>query len=150
MTPLTILGQEATTISELEEGIVEQLKARVQGVAIEPYPDKPEGYRLVHQAGALLVAYRAAKYSEPQSRDEVIQERTLFFDVHVLSRSLRGHQGAYTHLEAARGALTGHQLVGFWKLVPTGEAFVGREENVWMFALTVAAITVAAEEEVVE
>lgn len=145
MPTLTILDAEPTTIAALEGAMVARLKERVGGVAVEPYPDRPEAYRLVHQAGALLVAYRGARYGEPESLGEVIQERTLDFDVYVLARSLGGHQGAYTYLEAARGALTGYAPEGFGRLTPVEEAFLAHGEGVWMYSLTLSATTVTAE-----
>lgn len=142
---VTILGQAPTTITQLEAGIVARLTDQVVGLAIAPFPDKPATYRLTHPVGAILVAYRGAEYSEPDAVDEVVQERTLHFDLHVLARSLGGHAGAYVHLEAARASITGYQVDGFRKLVPRREAFLGEKEGVWMFALTVAAGTAAAE-----
>lgn len=136
---------DLTTIPALEEGIRGRLAAKVAGVAIESYPDKPEGYRLVHQVGALLVAYRGARYTDTEDTGDVVQIRDLFFDVHVLARSLSNHGGAYVHLEAARLALTGFRVPGFRKLAPRREAFLGHKEGVWMFALTVSAATIAAE-----
>jgi hypothetical protein len=136
---------DPTTISALEQGITARLQARVQGVAIEAYPDKPESYRLVHQVGALLVCYRGARYTDPEDVGEVVQVRDMWFDVHVLARSLSGHQGAYVHLEAGRLALTGFRVPGFRKLTPRREAFLGHKEGVWMFALTLSAATIAAE-----
>lgn len=136
---------DPTTIPALEEGITARLKAKVANLAIEAYPDKPEQYRLTHQRGALLVAYRGARYTDPEDVGEVVQLREMFFDVHVLARSLNGHGGVYVHLEAARLALTGFRVPGFRKLTPRRETFLGHKEGVWMFALTLSAATIAAE-----
>lgn len=138
-----ILGE--TTITACEQGIVARLQTKVQGVAIEPFPDQPEHYRLVHQRGALLVCYRGAEYGELKDVGDVVQERRLLFDVHVLTRQLSGHQGSYIYLEAARQTLTGTRLPGFKKIVPRRETFIGHKDGVWTFALTVSAATIATE-----
>lgn len=138
-------GLVETTITALEQGIVSRLQAKVQGVAIEAFPDDPARYRLVHQVGALLVCYRGADYGGLMAADAVVQERTLLFDVHVLTRQLSGHRGAYVYLEAARLALAGHRVPAFRPLVPRREAFLGHREGVWTFAFTVAASTLATE-----
>lgn len=127
------------TISGLESGIIERLGEHVDGVPIEPFPDNPASYRLRHQRGAILVGYRGAEYEMPQEVDEVVQFRTLTFDVLVLSRNLSSHTGAYAHLEAIRGALTGHVVDPFEPLQVRAERFMGHAEGVWSWVLTVAA-----------
>jgi hypothetical protein len=131
-------------IASLERGILERLEERVPGLSVEAYPDKPDSYRLRHQVGALLVAYRGARYSAPQDVWDAVQERELSFDVHVVVRSLSGHRGAYEHLEAVRVALSGHRVEGFTPLAARGEAFLGYGEGVWAFAVSVAAVMVVA------
>lgn len=140
---MTVLAE--TTILALEQGITDRLKARVSGLTIEPYPDRPDGYRLLHQVGAILICYRGAEYSAVQDVGDVVQERRLFFDLHLLTRQLSGHQGAYAHLEAMRVTLTGYRVPGFRKLTPRREAFLGHKEGVWTHALTMSAATIAAE-----
>lgn len=134
-----------TTIVELEQGIVDRLKVKITNLAIEPFPAQPEDYRLVHQVGAILVAFRGARYTEPFDLEDVVQERDLWFDIHVLGRQLNGHQGVYVHLEAARLALTGHKVAGFKQLIPRREAFIANKSGVWTYALTMSAATIAAE-----
>jgi phage gp36-like protein len=147
MPPQTILGNTPTRIQDLEAGMVARLREKVASVEVTAHPDKPDSYRLLHQVGALLVSYRGSVYSEPESEDEVIQERELHFDVDVLARGLSGHAGSYVFLEAVRDALAGHQVPGFRKLRPIRERFLGYGEGVWIFAVTFAAFTVAAEME---
>lgn len=145
MPPVTILGTAPTKVVDLEDGVLARLRAKVSGVEVESYPDRPDTYRLKHQVGALLVAYRGAQYTMPEAVAEVIQERECSIDVVVVTRSLSGHRGSYHYLEAARLALAGHQVPGFRKLVPRSEQFVGYAEGTWTFAITLSAATVAAE-----
>lgn len=136
---------EWATITELEEGILARLRATISGLEIASFPDDPLNYRLKHQRGALLVCFRGAKYGASETLDEVTQLRTLTFDIHVITRQLQGHDGSYRHLEAARAALTGHVVDGFDPLYAVGEAFLGHDDGVWAFALTMAAVAVATE-----
>lgn len=135
-----------TSIIALEAAIVARLTAKMQaGLAVQGFPDEGDAYRLVNQVGAALVGYRGARYTDPEDAGEVVQERDLWFDIHLLFRQLNGHEGSYVHLEAARLALVGFKVPGFRKMVLRREAFVAHKAGVWAFALTVSAVTVSAE-----
>lgn len=129
-----ILG---TTIRTGETGIVERLKAKAGNVQIEAFPDNPKAFRLTHQVGALLVAYQGSKYSAPMDAGEAVQERTMTFDIIVVSRSLTAHEGALDLLEAARLAVVGHRIQGFKSPIRIQrERFIGREEMLWNYAIS--------------
>lgn len=140
MSPVTPVG-----ISELEAAVLARLQAKIANYAIEPYPDKPETYKLKHQRGAFLVSYRGADYEEPDDTGDIAQTRRMLVDVTIECRQLSGHDGAYTMLELARIALTGFRVAGFTKLALVRERFLARGEGVWLFAITFATSTVAVE-----
>lgn len=127
------------TISELESGIIDRLGRYVRGVPIEPFPDDPANYRLRHQRGAILVGYRGSEYEESQELDEVVQFRTMGFDILLLSRNLSSHTGAYRHLEAIRAVLTGYVADGFEPMRVRAERYLGHTDGVWSWVVTVAA-----------
>lgn len=140
-----------TTITALEGGVLARLEAQLDGIAIEAFPDKPGSYRLLHQVGALLVCYRGAKYGGLLDTDATIQKRDMQVDVHVLTRGLAGHQGAYAWIEAVRTVLIGWKVSGFGRLSCAGETFVGHDDGVWTYAVTFGAETMSvavAEDEV--
>lgn len=139
------MAEQPNTVPALEEAYRKRLETKVSSVAVESYPDDPEDYRLIHQNGALLVAYRGAEYGPVTDTGETVQERTLLFDIVVLSRDLGGHGGALSLIEEARAALTGFRAPGFRKAHPRRERFLDHREGVWAYALTVAAVTIAAE-----
>lgn len=135
----------ANTVPALEAGVCDRLKAKVEGVAIEAFPDNPQTYRLLHPGGALLVQYGGADYDPPGDTEYVVQRREMLFNVHVVTRSLSGHQGAYVKVEAVRQALAGHRIPGFTKMRMRRERFVARQEGLWIYAVTVAASTTSVE-----
>lgn len=135
----------ANGIPQLDKAICDRLKVRIPGLAVESFPDNPETFRLMHAAGALLVQYVGGDYEEDDDLSHVGQARELRFNVHVLARSLAGHQGAYVHLEAVRLALGGYRVPAFKKLRLQRERFVSRKEGVWIYATTVRTRTLAVE-----
>lgn len=135
---------QANTVPVLEAAIVARLKAKVPQLAVELFPAQPKQYRLTHRLGALLVAYRGARYGDPQSIDTaVVQEREIWFDVHVLARNLGGPQGITVFMEAARLALVAHRVKAFSPIRAQAERFLSEDDGVFTFALTVSATTQA-------
>jgi len=140
-------------LGTVERALVAHLKALAKEyggplaqIAIEHFPDRPETYRLVAQAGAVLVRFDASRF-EPQSEsvDIVTQSRTLVWDFNVIARDLGwayGGQksgispGAYSLLEALRHALCGLVVPGFTRMTAVEESFAGRDESggVWFYS----------------
>lgn len=125
-------------IGEIETAIVERLAARLTGVKVEAFPDKPDTYKFHHPKGTVLVAFGRATYSAPRAIDIVVQERRIEWDITLLMRNLRDHAGAYPVLDAIRLILTGWRTCGAGKLMPVREQFLDQHQGVWTFALTMA------------
>ncbi len=87
------------TIKEIEEAIIERLKSKITDLVVEGFPEKPSEYKLMHHKGAILVAYAGSTYEEPAATDVVVQERKVEFDITVVMRHLRTHEGAYQYLD---------------------------------------------------
>lgn len=126
------------TITEIEEAILIRLKAKIQGLQIEGFPEKPYEYKLIHPKGALLVSYAGSTYSEPKSTDIVVQDRKMEFDITVVIRNLRTYEGAYAYLETVRIALTGYRIKGCSKIYPVKEVFVSEDAGIWQYVITLA------------
>jgi hypothetical protein len=141
-----------TTIAALEAGVLARLQAKIENYAIESFPDKPETYKLRHQRGAFLTAYRGADYTPIGDGDATVQARRMMIDVVIQCRQLSGNEGAYVMLELARCALVGFEIPGFTKLSIDRDRFIASNEGVWTYQLTFAAETIAieVEEELVE
>lgn len=125
-------------IDDIEKAIVARLSGAITEVKVEAFPDKPDGYRMTHPRGVVLVAFGRATYSAPKATDIVVQERRLEWDVTLLFRQLREHSGAYGHLDAARMALTGWRFPGATKMFPVREQFVSQHQGIWTYTLTLA------------
>jgi hypothetical protein len=133
------------TVTDLVDGVIARLTAKISGYAIEPFPDKLEQYKLNHQRGAFLVAYRGADYDETEDTGATVQVRRPQVDIAVQSRALNGAGGSYAMLEMARAALVGHQIPGFTQLAAVRERFIGRNENVWTYQMTFSTTTLAVQ-----
>lgn len=126
------------TIADIEQAIIERLKAKTQGLLIEGFPEKPSEYKLMHSKGALLVSYAGSQFSETKSTDIIYQERRVEFDITVAMKHLRNHEGAYAYLDAVRIALTGYRIAGCSKMYPTKEGFLSIENGIWQYSITFA------------
>lgn len=123
-------------ITNIEQAIIGKLKADIQGVQIEAYPDKPAEYKLLHARGALLVRYAGSDFSPPLPTDIVVQNRDVDFDIAVVMRHLTGHDGIYEMLDRVRESLTGYQPIGCSKMYPVSEKFVSEENGIWQYAVS--------------
>lgn len=143
-------------IASIENAIVAQLRALIGSVEVAHYPDRPESYRLTHRVGAALVVFRGSEYGKPLASDEIVQKRTLRFEVDLVMRDLGwgyggdlsgGAPGAYAMLEAVRAALTGFAPPGCKKAYPVREGFVARDPQggVWIYQMTFELPTLAVE-----
>ncbi|WP_051340945.1 Gp37 family protein [Azospirillum halopraeferens] len=132
-------------IPDLETAIVERLGGAVPGIRVEAFPEDPASYALKHPRGAVLVGYGRSTYGKPEALGVIAQERRLEFDITVLARNLRQHDGAYAHLEAVRVALTGWRPPGARKLYPLRDRFLGVSNGVWRYVITIATSAVALE-----
>lgn len=141
------------SILERENAIIDRLKERIPGVAVEALPDIPaereldrvKEYRLMHPVAALLVVYRGSEFAPSESTDIIVQDERVYFDVIVVAKNLHGHGGAYTWLDAARIALTGFRIPGCDKMYPVDSGFVDEKKGTWFYGLTFAFTTPAIE-----
>jgi hypothetical protein len=139
MTPPT-----AVDIPALVNAVCNRLKDKIDGYAIELFPDKAESYKLTHQRGAFLIAYRGSEYGTVEDTGDIVQGRQLSVDIVIETRQLAGAgDGAYTMLELARTALIGFKIPGFTKIAAVRERFLSRVETVWVYVLTISAATVS-------
>jgi hypothetical protein len=143
-------------IATIEAAIVDRLASMVSTIEVVHFPDAPASYRLSHRTGAALVTYRGAKYGPVTDTAAIVQERRLEFDVTLLIRDLGrsvggpaagARPGAYSLLEAVRGALTGFQVPGTRKMYPVSEKFLERDPQggVWMYVIGFVLSTLALE-----
>lgn len=133
------------TIAEVETAIIGKLRSGIEDVAVEPFPDKPSEYALIHPKGALLVSFSGSTFSDPKPTEVIVQDRRMEFDVTVATKNLRTHTGAYALLEAARVTLTGYQIPGASKIYPRREGFISEKSGTWQYGIRFALTTPAME-----
>ncbi|MEB4590025.1 Gp37 family protein [Candidatus Thiothrix sp. Deng01] len=115
-------------IAGIEEAIVEALKMELTIAHVEAFPDQPRDYNLMHNKGAVLVAYKGRE-------KELVSDCGLGcsnyeFVVSFLFRNLRvreGHAGIYEALELAEDALNGIAEL-------QNERFVNFDNGVWEYS----------------
>jgi hypothetical protein len=125
-------------IADIERDLVRALEDAILGLAVEPFPDSPDRYRMLHQRGAVLVVYRGMDAQEPEGLRRLTQPATVRFSVMVLSRNLREHSGAYEVLDRVRQALLGfvpsHCGAGWLER----EDYRSQEDGTWVYEATYA------------
>ncbi|MGP8438779.1 Gp37 family protein [Paraburkholderia fungorum] len=90
-------------------------------VDVEPWPDDPVAYKMIHPLGAVLVMYHGAKFDETATARQLIGFDARF-EIGLLSKTLRApvvgvdasepDTGVYTLLDACRAAFVGWQPDG--------------------------------------
>lgn len=122
-------------INEIENSIIEHLKANLAELHIEGFPEKPDQFNLLHSKGAVLVHYQGASYSPTNSTSSIVQEKKLEFSATVVMRHLRSNDGAYEVLDRVRELLTGFKINGCTKISMLKESFLSENAGIWQYAI---------------
>lgn len=135
-------------ILEVEDALVTQLITGLAPLAmkVEAFPDRPEDYVFSHPVGVCLVRFHESPYEKPRATDYVIQNRDLLFEVVLMVRNLRKHQGLYPALEATRAVLQGFRVPksrGPAHMV--SERFLEQKDGVWKYAVLINVPVVAVQ-----
>ena len=125
-------------ITATETALEDQTRLLVApfSMKVEPFPDNPDNYIPTHPTGTVLVVYKGSAYGPAQATDLVIQDREMDFELTILIRNLRKHQGAYAVIEALRLGVAGWMAPGAnrgARLVR--DEFRGHESGIWHWAL---------------
>jgi hypothetical protein len=101
-------------IQELEQQLVDWLRAWLPDQRVEPYPDNPDGYDFGRGArkGLVLVRWNGSSYGKPKDIGVGHQDREIEFALSIVAASLRDHTGIYPLLEATRDGLAGWRPKG--------------------------------------
>ncbi len=128
----------AATVQQIETAILTKLRAAIPALSIEPYPENPAEYELLHPLGAVLVQYDGSTYGPNQTVNAaVVQRSTLRFAVVLVMRNLRDQGGCYDMLAAIRAALSGLVIPGtLTALTCLSESFSTEADGVWIYAQT--------------
>jgi phage gp37-like protein len=119
-------------ITDVETAIVDKLKADIDDLAVEPYPDNVKDYELIHPNGAVLVSYEGSNFTNPRIEQ---QARMLEFGIIVIVRNLRNQYGAYETLERVRQSVTNDLYIENTRLYPISEKFLFVEDDKWHYEM---------------
>lgn len=121
-------------IEGMETAIVARLDGAIEGARCRGFPERPRGYRHSGREAELFVAYRGSRPKRIGTVDLLGQTRIQTWDVHLITRDLRTHQGAYVYLDAIRRRLHGWLCPNAADvMVPAREEFVGEDDGVWTY-----------------
>lgn len=135
----------ATTM-EIINATVKRLQLKLPGLAVEYFPEKPEGYRLNHPKGALLVSYAGSRYDETKDITYVAQPRALRLAITVMMRQLHGRDGAVEAVDNVRRALLGWRPPDCRKAQITADKYLGETAGIWQYAVDFAAQAMVVED----
>jgi hypothetical protein len=127
-------------IEALEQALLDRARTLVApfGLVLEPFPEDPDAYTMTHPKGAVLVVYKGSTYGQALATDAMVQTRAMGFELVILVRNLRKHQGAYGVIDALRQGLAGWQPPQAGRAARiTRDEFRGREGSVWQWAVAV-------------
>lgn len=121
-------------IQSIETAVLTALSQSLPELAVEPFPEKPDEYELLHPLGAVLVQYDGSEFSSNNIAGAVGQQRRARFSVVVLVRSIRGNSGCYRVLEQVSGVLLGLRLPGMLSgATIVQEDFMSEADGVWAY-----------------
>lgn len=122
-------------IREIENSIIERLKASFPEVLVQGFPDKPSEFTFLHPVGALLVHYQGSNYTNSSALGYVSQDNKKEFSITIVTRNLRENQGSYEYLDKIKATLTGFQPDECSKLMPTKDFFISENRGIWQYGI---------------
>ena len=128
-------------LQQLEEAFLNQLTAHFgPQLEVKSYPARTEGYKLLHPAGAVLIAYLGSDYSDPLDLGGLMQQnRTLRWGFVLQTRNRFTHAESLPWLDRLRGQLTGFiPQPGCSRCRLTREQFVSEDEGLWTWEIAVS------------
>ena len=122
-------------ITVAEDAIVDRLREKLGGVAIEAFPDNPSQYKLTHAKGAILVRYHGSAFEESRIDGLICQLRNVRFDLIAVARSLRKSDGVYDLVKKTLAALTGFEMPTGEKMSAYRDEFIREEKGIWQHGM---------------
>lgn len=120
-------------ISEIRKAVIDKLENEIRDLKIEPFPNNPRDFRLLHPNGAVLIAFDGLNPSEPRTQQQFY---TLTMKATVLFRSTIDSENMLNKLDLIRQSVTND-------LYPYGSRFycvsqvpLGEEDHVWYYRIT--------------
>lgn len=135
---------------DLQQAIVDRLKAEFVGWDVDAFPDAVDRYPFGSKSKALLVHPERSTYGAIMSLDPYSKERTMQVTISIYVRSLRRADGAFGAMDRIRKALFGWspalkpevdgepwEPLGCTPLDPVSDTeFVAEDNGQWQFIAT--------------
>lgn len=122
-------------IKEIENTIISKLKNTFPALLVQGFPDKPSEFLMLHSKGALLVHYQGSNYSNTNALGFISQENKKEFSITVITRNLRTNDGAYELIDKIKAVLTGFEIEGCTKLIPSKDFFISENNGIWQYGI---------------
>lgn len=102
-------------------------------IAVLPYPEQPKNYYPENEPGDVLVRYEGRKILERDIAGQTNKVK-FFAEVVIVSREVRGENGAYSWLQQIYKALEGFTLDGAASpLNLEAESFMDENDGLWQY-----------------
>lgn len=128
-------------LQTLEQAFLDRLTPHFGAeLAVQSYPARTEGYKLLHPFGAVLIAYLGSDYSDPLDLGGLMQQnRTLRWGFVLQTRNRFTHAESLPWLDRLRGQLTGFvPQPGCSRCRLTREQFISEDEGIWTWELAIS------------
>lgn len=131
----------------IETAIIDRLKARLPAeIRVEQFPDDPSTFQLLGNC-AVLVHYAGSDDRDPDRAGPMAQEEQLDWDIHVVTRNLRGNAGIYQVLSTVRKALLGYRPAGASKMWKQSTDFTRQKSGIWDYTMTMSCTVMNVEQD---
>jgi|GEM_PF-6695909 len=117
------------TYSEIENRLVERLREYLPGYEVLSYPNKPEDFQFTHPTATILVIYQSTQYVKGASM--------INYEIHIISRSLKGEHG-YDLLERVREIVTKDFELNGTKFFVTNEQQYDYFDGKWFYKISIS------------
>lgn len=124
-------------IEDRETAIVGRLNGAVDNADCKPFPRNPESYRHSGREAEIFVSFRGSRPARAPTTDFFGREMIETWDVHLVTRDLRSHNGAYGYLDGIRRRLHGWDCPeAASPMAPTETRFVSQKDGLWTYVAT--------------
>lgn len=139
MTGNLYTARPALIIELVEDALLERLALDVSGqLKVEAFPADPKTYDLDNLPAALLIHYSGSDYAQPKGPAGTAQARRMRYQLVLLTRSLRGQGGAYSHLEDVRLSVQGNTFAGAGPVTIVSDRLEEEKDGVWRWLVSIA------------
>lgn len=121
-------------VADLEAAMVERLRTDMPDFLVEPFPDVPSKFQMLHPKGAILVSYDHEQNTIPSGQQ---QGNLIEYEINIIVRNLRGPNGAYEAIARARQSITRDSYFRILGAYMLSAYFTNNEKDLWYYKMTI-------------